>query len=134
MKAALHVSSNLATSLDGKIATASREFFALGTPADRKLMQVLRRKSDVVVFGATTLRTFRRPCIVYGTTAKGLKHQPANAVVSNSLEGISPDWPFFLHDGFKRLLFVGSKARSSNSMTRKTRRQKALLPSRSSPL
>jgi riboflavin-specific deaminase-like protein len=106
----MFVFSNLATSLDGKIATADRSFFPLGTLADRKLMQVLRKKSDVVLFGASTLRTFQKPCTVTGPAAKGLKRQPANAVLSSTLEGISPDWPFFTRSGFKRILFVCPQA------------------------
>lgn len=107
----MFVFSNLATSLDGKIATASREFFPLGTPADRKQMQVLRKKSDVVLFGASTLRAFQKPCIVTGPLARGLKKQPANAVISSTLEGIDPEWPFFTRKGFDRILFVSPKAR-----------------------
>jgi riboflavin biosynthesis pyrimidine reductase len=44
----IFVFSNLATSVDGKIATQSREFFPLGTPADWKQMQVLRREADAI--------------------------------------------------------------------------------------
>ena len=106
----MFIFSNLATSIDGKIATASRVFFPLGTSADRKHMQVLRRKSDIVLFGASTLREFKRPCIVRGPAAKGLKKQPANAIVSSALEGISPEWPFFQSDEFHRILFVTSDA------------------------
>ena len=51
----MFVRSNLAISLDGKIATASREMISLGTPYDRRLMQVFRKKSDVVLMGASTL-------------------------------------------------------------------------------
>ena len=106
----IFVFSNLATSLDGKIATQGREFFPLGTPADRKLMQVLRAKSDIVLFGASSLRTFQKPCTVQGTAAKRLDIQPANAVLSSKLEGISPKWPFFTRPGFHRILFVGPNA------------------------
>jgi riboflavin biosynthesis pyrimidine reductase len=84
----MFVFSNLATSIDGKIASKDRGHFLLGTPEDRRLMQVLRAKSDVVVFGASTLRTHQRPCIVRPSEAKGLKRQPANAVISSRLEGM----------------------------------------------
>jgi riboflavin-specific deaminase-like protein len=110
----MYIFSNLATSVDGKIATPSRVLFPLGTPEDRRHMQVLRKKSDVVLFGASSLRAFRRPCIVYGPAAKGLKKQPANAVLSTSLEGISPRWPFFTREGFHRILFVSEKAPAKN--------------------
>ena len=102
--------SNLATSLDGKIATSSRVLYSLGTAQDRRHMQVLRKKSDVVVFGASSLRAYQKPCTVSGPLAQGLKRQPANAVLSSGLEGISPSWPFFTRTGFERILFVGPNA------------------------
>lgn len=100
----MFVFSNLATSLDGKIATASRAFFHLGTPADRRQMQVLRKRADVVVMGASTLRTCRFYCGL-----KAGKKQPANAILSTRLEGISPGWAFFKKPGVQRILFVTAK-------------------------
>jgi riboflavin-specific deaminase-like protein len=110
----MYVFSNLATSVDGKIATASRELFPLGTPEDRKLMQVLRKKSDVVLFGAASLRAFKKPCTVGGPLAKNLKKQPANAVLSTTLSGVDPQWPFFTREGFHRILFVVANAPRKN--------------------
>lgn len=104
----MFVFSNLAMSLDGKIATPSRVLYALGTPYDRKRMQTLRKQSDVVVFGAESLRAYRKPCIVAGS-----KKQPANAVISTALSGISPSWPFFTKKGLKRLLLVSESAPSA---------------------
>jgi riboflavin-specific deaminase-like protein len=101
----MFVFSNLATSLDGKIATASRELFPLGTPEDRKQMQRLRAECDVVLMGAATLRAWRKPCF-----AEGAAKQPANAIVSSALEGISPAWPFFTSAKLKRILFVSERA------------------------
>jgi len=103
------VFSNLATSIDGKIATSSREFFPLGTPADRQQMQVLRRECDAVVMGASTLRTFRKFC---GVTGASIDKQPMNVVLSSSLEGFSPKWPFFANPSHKRILCVGAGASS----------------------
>lgn len=97
----MFVFSNLATSLDGKIATRGRELFHLGTPADRKQMQVLRKKADVIVMGASTLRTHQAFCPVFGA-----KKQPVNALISSNLEGISPIWPFFLNPLHRRILFI----------------------------
>ncbi len=97
----LFIFSNLATSLDGKIATASREYFPLGSENDRKQMQVLRKRCDALLMGASTLRTFRRPCAVRASKIKLL-----NIVVSHRLEGVSPDWPFFKSDRIERLLIV----------------------------
>jgi riboflavin-specific deaminase-like protein len=101
----MFVFSNLATSLDGKIATASREPFYLGTPADRKQMQVLRKKCDVLLMGAGTLRAYQKFCGVRGAPSN---RQPANAIVSGALDGVSPRWSFFQDPELKRLLFVTS--------------------------
>ena len=99
----MFVFSNLATSIDGKIATTSRAYFPLGTDEDRRQMQVLRRKSDIVLFGASTLRTYKGFC---GLKDAPASRQPANAIVSSSLEGISAAWPFFRDPGKRRILFV----------------------------
>ena len=98
----MFVFSNLATSLDGKIATRSRKLFPLGTPADRRQMDVLRRQSEAVLMGASTLRAYKKPCVVsHGP-------QPLNVILSSSLEGISPRWPFFTDPRIRRLLLVGA--------------------------
>lgn len=97
----MFIFSNLATSLDGKIATASRVQFWLGTAADHKQMQVLRKKCDVLLFGAGTLRTYHKFCGIHGSIK-----QPANAIISRSLEGISPRWEFFSDPKKHRILFV----------------------------
>jgi riboflavin-specific deaminase-like protein len=93
--------SNLAISVDGKIAFADRSHAPLGTRADWEQMVVLRKKADVVLFGAATLRTFRRSCGV-----PGARHQPANAVVSRSLEGLDPSWQFFQDRSVPKILFA----------------------------
>ncbi len=99
------VFSNLAMSLDGKIATADRGHFPLGTEADRRQMQVLRAEADVIIMGASTLRAYRRPCRIQGLERTS-DRQPANAVVSTRLEGISPTWPFFKDQSLRRVIFI----------------------------
>lgn len=101
----MFVFSNLATSLDGKIATRVRGHHPLGTAEDRRQMLVLRRQCDVVLMGAGTLRAYRRYC----GAGQESPRQPANAVVSTALEGISPAWPFFKFRGGRRLLFVSDR-------------------------
>ena len=98
----MFIFSNLATSLDGKIATRSRALYPLGTPADRKQMDVLRRKCEAVLIGASTLRAYKKPCVV----SRG--PQPLNVILSSALEGISPRWPFFTDPRIRRLLLVGA--------------------------
>ncbi len=112
----MFVFSNLATSLDGKIATASRVHFPLGTLADRKQMQVLRKRSDAIVFGASTLRAYKKTCRV-----SSAKEQPINVILSRSLEGISPTWDFFRDLDVRRVLFVtGEVPKARLHLFRKT--------------
>ncbi len=101
----MFVFSNLAISVDGKIATRSRVHFPIGTPADREMMQVLRKRSDAIIMGATTLRAYRSPLLV-----KGAKKQPINIVLSSKLEGISPRWRFFKDSSTRKILFVSKDA------------------------
>jgi riboflavin-specific deaminase-like protein len=98
----MFIFSNLATSLDGKIATVRRGHFPLGTPADRRQMLVLRKRADAVIVGASTLRSYPAP-MLSGATGK----QPINIVVSSRLEGFSPRWQFFMEPRTRRVLFVG---------------------------
>lgn len=98
------VFSNLATSIDGKIATATREHFPLGTPKDREEMIALRRRSEAILMGASTLRSYQKPLLV---SKENL--QPLNVILTSELEGLSPDWPFFKSDRIKRLLFVSDQ-------------------------
>lgn len=101
----MFVFSNLAISVDGKIATKSRVHFPIGTPTDRQMMQVLRKRSDAIMMGATTLRAYRGPLLV-----NGAKKQPINVVLSSKLEGISPRWRFFTEKSTRKILFVSKDA------------------------
>lgn len=105
------VFSNLAITVDGKIAPADRSFFPLGTTEDLRLLEELRGEADAVLFGASTLRTFKKPCIAIFTEKKPKPGfvQPANVVVSSQLEGMDPSWPFFKDRKLKRVLIVSAK-------------------------
>jgi 5-amino-6-(5-phosphoribosylamino)uracil reductase len=98
----MHIFSNLAISLDGKIATRSRELFLLGSRRDHQEMQRLRKLADAILIGATTLRSYKKPNLV-----NGAKIQPMNALFSSRLDKISPNWPFFQEPTIHRVLFVG---------------------------
>jgi riboflavin-specific deaminase-like protein len=98
----MFVFSNLATSIDGKIATHNRAHVPFGTPADRKQMRVLRKRADAIIQGASTLRAFKRPLLIAETG-----RQAINIVVSSKLEGISPSWPFFTDPRTLKMIFVG---------------------------
>ena len=100
----MFIFSNLAVSVDGKIATATRIHFPIGTSEDRRHMQVLRRKADAVLMGAASLRAFRKPCLI-----RNSKRQILNVIISSGLERVSPDWEFFKDPRVKRLLFIARK-------------------------
>jgi 5-amino-6-(5-phosphoribosylamino)uracil reductase len=86
--------SNLAISLDGKIADPAMPEKMLGTALDRRMMKVIRAKADVVIFGATTLRASR--CSI-----KNL----VNVVVSAS-GNLEPDLPFWNDPKVIRFVFT----------------------------
>jgi riboflavin-specific deaminase-like protein len=100
----MFIFSNLAMSLDGKIATAQRTFFPLGTEEDLHQMKVLRKRCDALLMGASTLRVYKNPCLIPNHA-----QQPINILVSSCLENISPSWKFFTHPAIQRILFVGPK-------------------------
>lgn len=78
----MKVFSNLAISLDGKICDLRTPGKLLGTDYDRKMMQTLRARCDVVVFGAQTLRVHPLPMAL--RKPKRGQRQPANAVLTVS--------------------------------------------------
>ena len=59
----MRVVSNTAISLDGRIATAHYDHYALGTPLDRAYMSVLRARSDAVLVGGRTFRNWPIPMV-----------------------------------------------------------------------
>jgi riboflavin-specific deaminase-like protein len=99
------VLSNLATSIDGKIASRDRGFFPLGTKLDLREMLRLRKTAQAVIIGASTLRPYRKASL-----AGRMGKQPLNVVVSSSLAGLSPSWPFFKDARIRRILITTSKA------------------------
>ncbi len=100
----LRIYSNLAISLDGKIASADRSFFALGSARDLKLLRTLRNEADVVIFGSGVLRSFKRACVPEKPGRKII-----NAVLSRRLLGIDPEWSFFKDARIERVLYVTEK-------------------------
>jgi 2,5-diamino-6-(ribosylamino)-4(3H)-pyrimidinone 5'-phosphate reductase len=97
--------SNLAISIDGKIAPARGPFVSLGTPEDRREMLRVRAVSDAILMGAETLRVFQRP-LRAGSAGRGPASQPLNIILSSTLEGVDPSWPFFRAKDITRVLFV----------------------------
>jgi riboflavin-specific deaminase-like protein len=101
------VFANLAISVDGKIATVRRGHLPIASAYDRRLMQVLRRRCDAVLTGAGTLRAYRK-----ANLARGARPQPINVVMSRTLAGVSPSWPFFRTE-VRRVLLVAPSTRSA---------------------
>ena len=108
----MFVFSNLAMSVDGKIATQKRTLQPLGSPHDWMQMKKLRLQCDAILIGATTLRGFRKPCLAsdsgqHRTSGEMSKtDQPINVILSSTLEGISHQWDFFATSRLKRVLLV----------------------------
>lgn len=59
----MRVIGNTATALDGRIATAAYDHFALGTWRDRAYMSVLRARADAVLVGGRTFRNWPLPLV-----------------------------------------------------------------------
>lgn len=108
----MRVFSNLATSIDGKIADASAPSKMLGTLADKKAMSKLRAEADVILTGSTTLKAYPH------TYRVKLKHLPkakqkkfryaANAIVSAS-GVIDPELEFWNDPEVVRFVFTTRK-------------------------
>jgi riboflavin-specific deaminase-like protein len=93
--------SNLAITLDGKIASSDGKLFSLGTKADKDQMQVIRKKADVIINGASSLRAVKT-----SLRCRLKKKQPANAVLSRDFKGFSPKWEFFQDKEIQRFFFA----------------------------
>ncbi|TQL47058.1 riboflavin biosynthesis pyrimidine reductase [Homoserinimonas aerilata] len=90
---------NFISSVDGA-ATHDGLSGGLGTPADRRVFDVLRRLADVIVVGAGTVRAEGYGGVrldddaVAWRTARGLPEQPVFAIVSRRLD-LDPDSDVF---------------------------------------
>jgi 5-amino-6-(5-phosphoribosylamino)uracil reductase len=100
----MRVYSNLAMSVDGKIAASDRDFFSLGSARDLRLLQKLRDDADAIIFGSGVLRVFRKACLPLKPRKKII-----NAVLSRKLSGIDPKWDFFRDPRLERILYVTGK-------------------------
>ncbi len=91
--------SNLAMSLDGKIAPADRSFFPLGTKEDRRRMLALRNTCDALIMGAETLRSYQKAC-------NAPDKMITNVIISSKMDRVDPTWPFFSSPKIRRILAV----------------------------
>lgn len=76
----MRVITNTAMSLDGRIATARYDHVAIGTPADRQYMSVLRARADAVLVGGRTFRNWPLPLV------------PDYAAIAELRASGFPDW------------------------------------------
>lgn len=104
----MRVFSNLAISLDGRIADRVSPAKPLGTPLDRRTMQVIRKMSDAIVVGAGTLRAHPRTMKVNSKLAASRK-QPANVVVSANAD-FDPAWDFWKDPSVVRIVFTTERS------------------------
>jgi riboflavin-specific deaminase-like protein len=101
----MKVFSNLAISLDGRIADFRSPAEPLGTPYDRQLMQVVRMRSDVIVIGAATLRVHPHTLRLKKIPKSQKRAQPANAIVTASGQ-LDSEWPFWKDPEVIRFVFT----------------------------
>ncbi len=69
----MKVVSNTAIALDGRIATAAYDHFALGTTTDRRYMSVLRARAEAVLVGGQTFRNWPLPLLPDAEALASLK-------------------------------------------------------------
>lgn len=106
----IHVSTNLAVSMDGKISTSGR-VHTDPTPYDSHRMDFHRSCADAIVIGATTLRVFRLPMrvrekrhVAFRRKA-GMPAHPVNVVLTRHPD-FNLSWPFFRDPEIERVLVV----------------------------
>ncbi len=83
----IHVVSNTAVSLDGRIATAQYDHFALGTRLDRAYMSVLRARADAVLVGGRTFRNWPLPLVPEASALAELRAATFFDVDTPALDG-----------------------------------------------
>lgn len=99
----MKVFSNLAVSVDGRIADRRKPAQKLGTALDWRGVEALRKKADVVVLGANTLRAALDP-----VKPKGRGRSPAVAILTGSGD-LPAEAPFWNHKNVIRFVFTTKK-------------------------
>ncbi|MBI1853739.1 MAG: dihydrofolate reductase family protein [Planctomycetes bacterium] len=104
---------NVATSLDGKIASPHR--IALSSAADRRRVEQRRAEADAVLLGAETVRVedavslVRASDLLASRAARGLSPQPKQVVWSRS-GNLPTHLRFFQTPGLERIVFLSPAA------------------------
>jgi len=101
--------SNLAISLDGKIADLRDPKARLGTPFDRKMMNVIRAQADAIIIGASTLRVYPFAMTLGPSKKSKSMKQPANVIITNS-GNIPASGAFWKNSECIRFVFTSRKS------------------------
>ena len=86
----LSVTINMAMTLDGKIASYDGSNFSFGSKEDRQEMDRLRAESDIIIWGAETLRIanctakVREREFIHHRLEQGKSSQPASGVITRT--------------------------------------------------
>lgn len=103
---------NMASSIDGKITTARRDKFGLGSEEDRAMMETLRAKVDAVLIGKGTLIDEDPPLLLRQSELIAQRKEskknahPINMVAASSLNFNIEDSAFFNHPQTEKIVFT----------------------------
>jgi len=107
---------NMASSVDGKIATVGGGKVAFGSGEDRTRMEELRAEADAVLIGAGTLRAEDPPLLIRDparrdrrAAVKGTPH-PRNVVVSTRLSEPVATLRFFQEPATDKIVFTTDRS------------------------
>lgn len=106
---------NMATTVDGKITSAAREYPTFASAHDRRMMSHLRAKADAVIMGAGTLRAddpplhIREPEALAARAEAGKPAELWHIVVSRSLQ-LDPTLNFFKNPAARRIVVTTEDA------------------------
>src|SRR5687767_8629454 len=115
---------NAATSADGKLAPSSRRPVELSNRLDKDVVEILRKQSDAILVGATTIRTddprlrLRKPESHQERLRWGLPAEPAKVTISTDCRLDRESRFFQTGDGTK---FVFSTSQASQQDIRQLR-------------
>ncbi len=123
---------NVATSLDGKIASSRRELPGFAGRADRRMMDRIRARADAVLVGAGTLRAADYPLRIRSAAlrkerlASGRPEQPLNILLSSTL-AVPLRGRFLRSPDTRRLIVTTRRAPSSRVLSLRKRAEVLVL-------
>lgn len=130
---------NMISSFDGKInlvqANGLPRELGLGSNLDKYLMQVLRTRADMVIWGAETLRVSNAKPLVSSPELlslrkkEGLSASPIAAIVTQKGTDLPLEADFFTSPEFEAVIFVSSAAPKVNiKLLKATEREVVVFP------